>query len=209
MAADAYVALLLAAAQLLGPTQVYAQLWPQQDAPSPWQTLVKALYSRVGGKPVAHTRALGGQWLPPTSCLLPDEPCNLSSGSALTQALLKLQLPLLDAPPAVAHMMATYMPSPPAHVTPAAARKALAALPPAHQNALGVKTDAPHLLQYCMAGVRLDNAHQAAQQLAGLRILPLVDGSLGLIQARPGHGFGGVVYLPNELELGICREKGE
>jgi hypothetical protein len=108
----------------------------------------------------------------------------------------------------------------PMYVTPAAVRAALQGLSPSQQAAaLDVPSDAPALLGYCLQGVPLDAPQKAAQQLSGLCLLPLLDGSLGTLAplgtegtaSQAGRVPGAVhsssagtarcLYLPDELEL--------
>lgn len=76
VAARAYAHMLEEAAQVLGPTSAFFQLWPLGPVRQPWSMLTQGLYEHVGSRRVVHTHARGGQWL------LPDEAVYLD-GAAL------------------------------------------------------------------------------------------------------------------------------
>ncbi len=76
VAARAYAHMLQEAAQVLGPTAAFFQLWPLGPVRQPWSVLTQGLFAHLGAYRVVHTHAHGGQWL------LPDEAVYLD-GAAL------------------------------------------------------------------------------------------------------------------------------
>jgi hypothetical protein len=80
--APAYTALLLEAAQLLGPTKAFWQLLPAgQDGsiPQPWLKAAAALYAGLAQQPVLWSPVGQGAWLTPRQALLPDAACFASA----------------------------------------------------------------------------------------------------------------------------------
>ena len=94
VAARAYAYMLQEAAQALGPTAAFFQLWPLGPARQPWSVLTQGPFEHLGAYRVVHTHARGGQWL------LPDQAVYLD-GAAL-RCLVLLTLKLLHAPGAEA-----------------------------------------------------------------------------------------------------------
>ena len=76
VAAKAYAHMLQEAAQVLGPTAAFFQLWPLGPVRQPWSVLTQGLFEHLGAYRTVHTHAHGGQWL------LPDEAVYLD-GAAL------------------------------------------------------------------------------------------------------------------------------
>lgn len=76
VAARAYAHMLEEAAQALGPTAAFFQLWPLGAGREPWSVLTQGLFEHLGSHRVVHTRANRGRWL------LPDEAVYLD-GAAL------------------------------------------------------------------------------------------------------------------------------
>lgn len=68
--------MLQGAAQVLGPTAAFFQLWPLRPVRQPWGVLTQGLFQHLGAFKVVHTHARGGRWL------LPDEAVCLD-GAAL------------------------------------------------------------------------------------------------------------------------------
>lgn len=115
-----------------------SRLWPCHDAVDPWQGVVKQLYGHISGKPLLWSTANGGKWLNISQCLFPDDACleqqhKTADGSAIAQdgnskddaesagtsavgalgplgeALLLLDLPLVDMPVDVLNMMQKHL----------------------------------------------------------------------------------------------------
>ena len=76
VAARAYGHMLEEAANLLGPSPAFFQLWPLDAGRPPWSVLSQGLYEHLGSFRVVHTHAEGGRWV------LPDEAVYLD-GAAL------------------------------------------------------------------------------------------------------------------------------
>ena len=76
VAARAYAHMLEDAAQVLGPSAAFFQLWPVAAPRQPWSALTEGLYAHMGAYRVAHSYADGGRWM------LPDEAVCLD-GAAL------------------------------------------------------------------------------------------------------------------------------
>eukprot|EP00955_Chlamydomonas_euryale_P053803 355618-Chlamydomonas_euryale.AAC.2 len=119
---------------------------------------------------------------PPPQVVLPDSACaTAEGGAALRGALVAAGVPLLCLPPAVGVMMAAHSPRPPRAVTPAMARTVLVHAAPRRAAPLAVQ-HVPKLLDYCLSDVVPDGG--SAEQLQGLPLLPLRDGSVAAIQPR-------------------------
>ncbi|WIA11333.1 hypothetical protein OEZ85_011456 [Tetradesmus obliquus] len=103
----------------------------------------------------------------------------------LGQALLLLDMPLLDVPAGVLLMMQKHLPELPQSCTPAAARTAAAAHPD-RMTILQRDTQLVPLLAYCLADVDLSAGAAACQQLLRLRLLPLADGSVAEVAEYSG-----------------------
>lgn len=87
--APAYAALLLEAAQLLGPSQAFWQLLPAGQAgsiPQPWLRAAIALYAGLTQQPVLWSAVGRGCWLTPAQALLPDAACFVAGSSSTAGA---------------------------------------------------------------------------------------------------------------------------
>ncbi|KAL6760935.1 hypothetical protein V8C86DRAFT_987674 [Haematococcus lacustris] len=187
VAAQAWASLLVAAARELGPGPCFTALWPHAEVAEPWQALVVGLFSKLSTSSslaVLHTPALGGRWMHPSALLLPDTAC--SADPRLSHAVCKLGLPLaFGLPPALVALLRKHMTPPPPSLTPLAVRRTLQGMPLQTQaSRIGSVEDAPALLAYCLAGLGYDQTALVREQLAGLCVLPLRDGTLGALLPR-------------------------
>jgi hypothetical protein len=84
--------------------------WPAQELNQPWQVLVEAVYPLLATAPLLWTHAGGGSWLPARQALFPDTTWagGAEAHTNLVQALLLLQLPLVQLPPAVLGLLKRY-----------------------------------------------------------------------------------------------------
>lgn len=90
----------------------------------------------------------------------------------------------------------------PSCVSPAIARKLLG-----QAQGLPLKS-VPVLLEYCISDVSLASPQQVVQQVAGLPLIPMVDGSVAVIQKAAAKAMQQMLIIPNELELQLLRGKG-
>jgi sacsin len=115
--APAYAVVLSKAAQLLGNTAAYHQLWPCAQLQQPWQIVVDHLVQGLQQLPVLWTPAAAGFWLSPEDALLPDDKC--LADPQLAAAVAKLGMLMVDMPAAVCKLIKQQMvSSPPPHPPP-------------------------------------------------------------------------------------------
>lgn len=84
--------------------------WPAQELNQPWQVLVEAVYPLLAAAPLLWTQAGGGSWLTAGQALFPDTTWagGAEAHTDLVEALLLLQLPLVQLPPAVLGLLKRY-----------------------------------------------------------------------------------------------------
>lgn len=100
---------------------MWTSLWPQHDAPEPWQGVVCQVYGNTPGRRLLWTPARGGTWLTSSEVLFPDAAC-LQDAKApeqqgqgggglgpLGRALLALDVPLAGVTPDVLTMMLKHL----------------------------------------------------------------------------------------------------
>jgi hypothetical protein len=105
--APAYAVVLSKAAQILGNTESYHQLWPPEQLQQPWQLVADHLVPGLQQLPVLWTPAAGGFWLSPEDALLPDDKC--LAEPLLAAAVAKLGMLVADMPAAVCKLLKQQM----------------------------------------------------------------------------------------------------
>ncbi len=203
-AAAGYVKLLLAATKIekFDLAAFYA-LWPQKlDVSQPWNEVVDAFYRLIVDQPVVWSAAQGGIWVAPSDAILvsssskemnktataASSPSSLSLESRMASMLLDEGLPVLDTriPDAVVENLLRYHPQLALNniLTPAFLRCHLAEKGRVPASAEKESGSHAACLQYCLIDSPWNGGRvEDLQDLMGVPLLPLADGSLGFLLA--------------------------
>ncbi|KXZ55127.1 hypothetical protein GPECTOR_3g279 [Gonium pectorale] len=246
--APAYAAALAEAAKVLGHGPAYDRLWPAADVSAPWQTLLVALYRRLAELPVCWSPVRGGCWVPPRAGVLPDAAAaahpELTAALVEVAGLPLLELPrgvpelmgrhMVTKPrvcsPALARQAllaaaagssaSTTAGAPPAGAEPSADASLRAHASPLLDYVLSDLQLTPPAGQSASAAATAVTAmvSHAAAQLAGLRLLPLLDQTTAVIRAASGkaptppqlqqRGAPPLFFLPTEAERALLSRAG-
>ena len=185
-AAVAYVRLLVAATNIKNlDLVVFYALWPQKvNVPEPWNEVVDAFYLLLIDQPVVWSAAEGGTWVAPSFSIFSKSASSSSKDkqsleSRMASMLLNEGLPVLDGriPDILVENLLKYHPQLAENniLSPAFLRRHLGEkgrLPASVENEAGAHAAC---LQYCLR----DLPSEGLQDLMGVPLLPLADGSLG------------------------------
>ena len=205
--APAYARLLERAAETLGNVAAYLSLLPRGRPPEPWGGVVRATCAAIVDLRVLYTRADGGRWITPREATFPDP--ELERNPELAEALWAEGEPLADAPPEALACLAEHA-APggfaPRRVTPAGVRALLRGKPPREPRP---RARALTLLEYCLSDIVDEDAAGSAAALEGLPLVPLADGSHGVVRARGAPGAALMIVPASVEEVRLMRNAGD
>ena len=202
VAAPCYVRLLSEAREVMGGSDAYYGLWPQQRTAEPWRGMVGVMYRMLLRQPVLHSELQGGSWVSPAAAVFADAPGGADAAEASAPAeihsvLLRSGLPLVRVPAAVESQLHEAAAS--SGVTLRFASGALVRgwLREHSGWEEGLTRDeAVVVLRHVVSGLLGDDL----RELHGLRLLPLLDGGWGRLDA-PGDASPLLLCAASERPL--------
>ena len=186
--APSYAKLLLAVQADMGHAELYYQLWPQLRPAEPWGLLVDTLYESILASPVLRTEANGGGWVSPTEAVFAEQAeSDDEAVAAMHAALLRSGMPLVTVPKGVHELLQHAARKKGVALTTANAKTVRQWLQGSMSRQEGLsRAEGEALLAHCLRDVATGSSFvggATAKDLHGLKLVPLSDGSLGLIQA--------------------------
>ena len=202
VAAPCYVRLLSEAREVMGGSDAYYGLWPQQRTAEPWRGMVGVMYRMLLRQPVLHSELQGGSWVSPAAAVFADAPGGADAAEASAPAeihsvLLRSGLPLVRVPAAVESQLHEAAAS-----SGVSLRFASGALVRGWLREHGgweeglTRDEAVVVLRHVVSGLLGDDL----RELHGLRLLPLLDGGWGRLDA-PGDASPLLLCAASERPL--------
>ena len=173
--------------ELAGSTRYYALL-PQQRPAEPWGLLVDQLYLSLLMQPILFSECKGGMWVSPSEAVFTPTPTTAvtTDEAPMHAALLRSGMPLVRVPPAVFELLQSAARAAGFELKVADAPTVREWLRASEERQEGLsREEGLSLLSHCLADVAAASAAGIgggrADELHGLRLVPMSDGKLGLI----------------------------
>jgi hypothetical protein len=214
IAAPLYAQVLAIAATQLGPTEAYFNLFPGSiealRARDTVAAFVDPWLKNISAAAVAYTNAAGGRWIAPQDAIFLDD--RAAKDTDLAAALLQLNLPITSStmPQSLTRMMVREALAQPKILLPALLRQHLKKISGGSIGSKGSNNDqnkdispvlAAALLDFAASDI-LEDDGESVEELVEVRLIPLLDGSLGSLVNSSSSGS--MLFVPrssNEVEL--------
>lgn len=197
--APAFSELLLSVSKQLGSTKIYYALWPCGSFQQPWDMLVAHFYQIIYSKPVLYSDSGGGKWISPDESFIHD--VAYSDSTALSEALVLLDMPIVHLPENLVVMFSRYYPNfLQMSVSPETVRRFLKDC----RNLYALSNSYRFtLLDYCLSDLS-DN--DVAKHGKGIPLLPLANGQFAHISEA---SQGACYFICDELEYALLSRVSE
>eukprot|EP01105_Mastigella_eilhardi_P027626 TRINITY_DN862_c0_g2_i1.p1 TRINITY_DN862_c0_g2~~TRINITY_DN862_c0_g2_i1.p1 ORF type:complete len:4609 (-),score=1093.39 TRINITY_DN862_c0_g2_i1:88-13881(-) len=153
----------------------YYAMFPQSTVIAPWLFAYQSFYENLADAPVLFSPIAGGRWVAPKQALIADE--TIVHWPAVERVLMLLGIAVVHPP---RHVRLSLVQVGACSVASPAVARTIVRQNPKATAALGPE-DAAVLLCFCMTGM---HQRQEFTELAGLPLLPMADGSVGVICER-------------------------